>query len=83
METKSTSTEELEKQFQQALIKSDWTDAVDRLAVFSITDIPKLLKKYVLTQPELDLLKRVAVSKFGSEGNKVVSAINNLIGTKK
>jgi hypothetical protein len=53
------------------------------LTAFSITDIPKLLKSYALTQPELDLLKKVAVSKFGSKGNKVVSAINNLIETKK
>jgi hypothetical protein len=44
-ETKSTSAEELEKQFQQARLKSDWTDAVDRLALFSITDIPKLRKE--------------------------------------
>jgi hypothetical protein len=37
----------------------------------------------MLTQTELDLLKKAAVSKFGSEGNKIVSAINNLNETKK
>jgi hypothetical protein len=82
-ETKSTSAEELEKQFQQARLKSDWTDAVDRLAVFSITDIPKLLERYMITQSELHLLKKAAISKFGSEGNRIVSAINSLIESKK
>ena len=57
-ETKSTSAEELEKQFQQARLKSDWKDAVDRLAVFSITDIPRLLERYMITQSELHLLKK-------------------------
>ena len=83
-ETKSTSAaEELEKQFQQARLKSDWTDAVDRLAIFSITDIPKLLERNMLTQSELHLLKKAAISRFGSEGNRIVSAINSLIESKK
>jgi hypothetical protein len=75
--------EELEKQFQQARLKSDWTDAVDRLAVFSITDIPKLLERNMLTQSELHLLKKAALNRFGSGGSRIVSAINSLIETKK
>jgi S-methylmethionine-dependent homocysteine/selenocysteine methylase len=82
-ETKSTSAEELEKQFQQARLKSDWTAAVDRLAFFSITDIPNLLERNMITQAELHLLKKASVSKFGSEGNRIVSAINSLIDSKK
>jgi hypothetical protein len=37
----------------------------------------------MLTQPDLDLLKKAAASKFGSEGNKIVSAIDNLVESKK
>jgi hypothetical protein len=81
--TKGTSAEELEKQFQQAILKSDWTHAVDRLAAFSITDIPKLLERYVITQSELDLLKKAALSKFGSDESRMVPAINGLIESKK
>ena len=82
-DTKSPSAEELEKQFLQARLKSDWTEAVDRLTVFSVTDMQKLLERAMITQSELHLLKKAALSKFGSDGGRIVSAINNLIETKK
>ena len=80
--TKNTSSEDLEGEFHQAILKSDWIQAVDRLATFSITDIPKLLVRYAITQSELELLKKAAHSKFGSDESRIVPAINTLIETK-
>jgi len=79
---KSISAEELEKQFEQAILKSDWTYAIDRLASFSINDVPKLLERYVMTRSELELLKKAALTKFGSNESRILPAINTVIATK-
>jgi len=72
----------LEEQFEQAILKSDWPYAVDRLATFNITEIVKLLERYVNTESALNQLKKAALSKFGSDETRIVPAINTLIETK-
>ncbi len=74
--------ETLEERFKHAILKSDWINAVDRLATFSITEISKLLERYVITQFALNNLKEAAIDRFGSDESTIIPAINALIKTK-
>lgn len=76
------SVETLEEQFEHAILKSDWLYAVDRLAAFNTTEIPKMLERYVISQSALNHLKEAALNKFGSDESRIIPAINTLIGTK-
>jgi hypothetical protein len=52
------------------------------VAAFNVSEIPKLLERYVTTQYALNHLKEAALSKFGSNETTIIPAINALIKTK-
>jgi uncharacterized protein DUF4157 len=74
-------TQELETQFRQAISASNWNYAVDRLAANNMTEVPKLLERYVTSLMALQNLKNAAIKKFGTE-NRIVAVIESLIESK-